>query len=185
MRNYGLFHRIIPLRDSMGLVMRLGTKGSTDYWGPYELGPWRNTAEWQEFQKGGEIRYMDHKEQQAVAFIETHFAWYAWTSLRRMVFMWTGYWSLKPEYLKQEEMDPYNIPFCCCLTLLAGLGLRKAFRQRLPHAIPYLIVIIVFPAIYYFTSPEFYYRRPLDPLLVVLAVYAVVRTPKTSQLQTP
>jgi hypothetical protein len=26
---------------------------------------------------------------------------------------------------------------------------------------------------YYFTSPEFYYRRPIDPILVVLAVYAV------------
>jgi hypothetical protein len=176
-RNYRVFHRFIPLRDNMGVVLRLGTKGDSDYWGPYELGPWKKAAEWQEFQKG-EIQYMDHKKQQAFAFIEAHPAWYAWTSFRRMVFIWTGYWSLAPEYLKQEEMDPYNIPFCCSLTLLAALGLRKAFRQRLPQAIPYLIVIVIFPAVYYFTSPEAYYRRPLDPLLVVLAVYAILRTPR-------
>ena len=37
---------------------------------------------------------------------------------------------------------------------------------------PYVVMIVVFPAVYYFTSPEFYYRRPIDPFLVVLAVYA-------------
>jgi hypothetical protein len=172
-RNYRVFHRFIPFRDNAGMVMRLGTKGNSDYWGPYELGPWHYNAEWQEFQQGGEIRYMDHKEQQAIAFIETNPAWYVWTSFRRMAFIWTGYWSLQHWYLKQEEWDPYNIPFCTGLTILALIGLRKAFQNRNATAIPYLILILVFPACYYTTSPEVYYRRPIDPMLLVLAVYAV------------
>jgi hypothetical protein len=90
-----------------------------------------------------------------------------------MVFLWTGYWSLEPGYLREEEMDPYNIPVCTSLTLLALLGLQRAFRRRIPGMLPYLIVIVVFPAMYYITSPEVYYRRPIDPILVVLAVYAV------------
>jgi 4-amino-4-deoxy-L-arabinose transferase-like glycosyltransferase len=172
-RNYVVFHRFIPFRDNMGIVLRLGTKGRSDYWGPYELGPWHSAAEWQEFKDRGEIRYMDHKAEEGVAFIKSNPGWYAWTSFRRMVFLWTGYWSLEPGYLQEEEMDPYNIPFCTALTLLAILGLQRAFRRRIPGMLPYLIVIVVFPAMYYFTSPEAYYRRPIDPLLVVLAVYAV------------
>ena len=172
-RNYRTFHRFIPFRDNVGMVMRLGTKGNSDYWGPYELGPWHYNAEWEEFHQGGEIRYMDHKEKQAIAFIKSNPAWYAWTSLRRMVFIWTGYWSLEKSYLEQEQWDPYNIPFCTCLTILAFLGLRRAFQSRNPTAIPYLILILVFPASYYLTSPEVYYRRPIDPMLLVLAVYAV------------
>jgi hypothetical protein len=61
-RNYEVFHRFIPFRDGMGLVLRLGTKGSSDYWGPYELGPWHNDAEWNEFKQLGELGYMDHKK---------------------------------------------------------------------------------------------------------------------------
>jgi hypothetical protein len=76
-------------------------------------------------------------------------------------------------YLKQEEWDPYNIPFRTGLTILALIGLRKAFQNRNATAIPYLILILVFPACYYTTSPEVYYRRPIDPMLLVLAVYAV------------
>jgi hypothetical protein len=175
-RNYLVFHRFIAFRDNVGIVLRLGTKGSSDYWGPYELGPWNSRPEWEEFKNVGEIRYMDHKKAQALEFIKSNPGWYAWTSLRRAVFLWTGYWSLEPWYLKQEEWDPYNIPFCSALTLLAGLGLLKAFRTGVPQTVPYAIVIFVFPLIYYFTSPEFYYRRPIDPLLVVLAVYALSRT---------
>jgi hypothetical protein len=37
-----------------------------------------------------------------------------------------------------------------------------------------LIAFFFFPIVYYLTHPEDYYRRPIDPLFVVLAVYAVV-----------
>jgi hypothetical protein len=43
---------------------------------------------------------------------------------------------------------------------------------------PYLLVLFSFPLIYYFTSPEVYYRRPIDPIMVVLAVYGVIGSEK-------
>jgi hypothetical protein len=171
-RNYRVFHRFIPLRDNMGIVLRLGTKGNSDYWGPYELGPWNSRAEWQEFKEHGETRYMDHKIEESLGFIRSHPEWYAWTTIRRAIFIWTGYWSLDPGYLREEEWDPYNIPFCSGLTLLAGLGLYQGFRRRIPQMMPFAITIVIFPTIYYITSPEFYYRRPIDPLLLTLAVAA-------------
>ena len=35
------------------------------------------------------------------------------------------------------------------------------------------MVFLFFPLIYYWTHPEDYYRRPIDPQYVVLATFAV------------
>ena len=173
-RNYEVFHRIVPFRDGMGLVLRLGTKGDTDYWGPYELGPWHNKAEWDEFKQLGELGYMDKKKQQAMEFIRANPGWYLWTTCRRAFFLWTGYWSLDREYLKQEPLDPPNIFFCSTLTLLTLFGLWRAMRKNWSRSLPYALVLFSFPLIYYITSPEVYYRRPIDPYFVILAVVALV-----------
>ena len=178
-RNYEVFHRVIPFRDNMGLVLRLGTRGNTSYWGAYELGPWHNAEEWNEFKQLGELGYMDKKKQQAVESIRANLGWYVWTSFRRAVFLWTGYWSLDRDYLKQEPLDPPNIFFCTLLTVLALLGLRKAWRTDWSGALPYALVLFSFPLIYYITSPEVYYRRPIDPFFVILAVVAVL--PRSEQ----
>jgi len=173
-RNYNVFHRFIPFRDNMGLVLRLGAKGNSDYWGVYELGPWHNDAEWQEFKRDGELAYFATKKRQAVEFIKANPGWYVWTSFRRAVFLWTGYWSFERWYLKEEPLDPPNILVCTTLTVLALLGLRKAFRVDHALAMPYALVLFSFPLVYYITSPEVYYRRPIDPMFVVLAVFAIV-----------
>ncbi len=182
-RNYKVFHRIVPFRDGMGLVLRLGTKGNTDYWGPYELGPWHNSAEWNEFKQLGELGYMDKKKQQAMEFIRANPGWYLWTTCRRAFFLWTGYWSLDREYLKQEPLDPPNILFCSALTLLALLGLWRALRQDWSGSLPYALVLFSFPLIYYITSPEVYYRRPIDPFFVILAMVALVPASKNTRAE--
>jgi 4-amino-4-deoxy-L-arabinose transferase-like glycosyltransferase len=173
-RNYEVFHRFVPFRDNIGIVLRMGTKGATSYWGPYDLGPWHNSYEWNEFKQIGELAYMDKKKQQSIDFIRSHKRWYVWTSIRRAVFIWTGYWSLDREYLKQEPLDPPNIFFCTSLTVLALLGLRRRWRADWLGTLPYALVLIFFPLIYYITSPEVYYRRPIDAFFVILAVAALM-----------
>ena len=177
-RNYMVFHRFVPFRDNMGIVLLMGTRGDSDYWGPYELGPWHNDADWQEFQRLGEFRYMEAKKRYSIDFIRANPGWFAWTSVRRAVFLWTGYWSFEKTYLQQEPLDPPNILFSTTFTVLTLLGLRKAFRVGTAVAMPYLIVLFTFPLIYYITSPEVYYRRPIDPIMVVLAVYGVIGSKK-------
>jgi 4-amino-4-deoxy-L-arabinose transferase-like glycosyltransferase len=184
-RNYRVFHRVVPFRDNMGMVLRLGTKGKTSYWGTYDLGPWHNDAEWQQFQKLGELGYMEKEEHQAFLAIRANPGWYLWTSFRRAVFIWTGYWSLDREYLAQEPFDPYNIPLCTALTMLALIGLRRAFQQHLPFGLPYALLLLTFPLIYYFTSPEVYYRRPLDPMILALAIFALAGRKEVSDISAP
>jgi 4-amino-4-deoxy-L-arabinose transferase-like glycosyltransferase len=175
-RNYRVFHAFIPFRDNMGLVLRLGAKGANDDWKQSQFGPWLNDAEAAEFHRDGEIKYFATKKAQAINFIKHHPGVYAWQTLRRIVFVWTGYWSLDKDYLARDEAqwDLWNIPFCTAFTILALIGLRKAWRRNRDVEIPYAILMLVFPIVYYITAPELYYRRPLDPMMVVLTVYALV-----------
>lgn len=171
-RNYEVFHRVVPFRDNMGLVLRLGTRGEGLHWAHYEFGPWHNQQEWDEFRQQGELRYMDTKKQQALDSIHAYPGWYVWTSMRRAVYLWTGFWSFNRAYLAEEPLDPPNIVFCTTLTILALLGLRRALRANFASNVPYALVLFAFPLIYYITSPEVYYRRPIDPLFVILSVVA-------------
>jgi 4-amino-4-deoxy-L-arabinose transferase-like glycosyltransferase len=174
-RNYRTFHTFIPFRDNMGLVLRLGGKGANDDWKQSQFGPWLNDAEAAEFHRDGEIKYFATKKAQAINFIKNHPGVYTWQTLRRIVFIWTGYWSLDKDYLARDEAqwDLWNIPFCTAFTILALVGLRKAWRRNHDVALPYAILMLLFPMVYYITAPELYYRRPLDPMMVVLAVYAL------------
>jgi 4-amino-4-deoxy-L-arabinose transferase-like glycosyltransferase len=173
-RNALVFHRFIPMRDSMGLEMWMGNNGYSLRWTSDQLHPLHDAAELAAYDRMGEIAYMDWKAQQAKQYIRTHPEWYAWMCVRRAVYLWTGFWSLNRAYLELEPMDPPNIPFATALTLLALAGLAAAWRTRRFEAIRYAGVLLLFPAIYYFSHPEPYHLRPLDPLMAMLGCYAIL-----------
>lgn len=172
-RNYEKFHHLIPLRDGFGMALRLGTPGAHAYhWQQNNLGPWHNDAEWNEFQRLGEYEYMQREQRLADVAIEQNPAYFIRASLRRALFLWTGYWSFDGTYLSEEPMDLPNIPVCTAFTVLALVGLVKAFRRRRSWAFVFACALVFFPLVFYTTTPEHYYRRPLDALMVVLAVNA-------------
>jgi len=124
---------------------------------------------------------MHHKSDQAKAFIRSHPGWFAWMTLRRIVYMWTGYWSFDRAYLKDEPLDPPNIFVDTTMSILSLLGLRRVFQRNSSLAMRFAIVLVIFPLAYYFSHPETYYFRPVDPLIVVLAaVTLVVRKPQVA-----
>jgi len=172
-RNAVVFHRFIPMRDSIGLEMWMGNNGYDLRWTSDDKHPLHDAAELAEYNTG-EMAYMDHKTEQAKAYIHDHPRWYAWMCARRAVYLWTGYWSFDPRYLAMEPTDPENIPFATGLMLFALLGIILAWRRRPFEALRYGGVLFLFPLIYYFTHPEPYHMRPLDPLFVILGCYAIL-----------
>jgi len=180
-RNYLVFHRIIPFRDSMGLEMWVGNNGDTSYWASYALssalvqkiGPWRNEAELKELQRVGEIAYMKESGEKAMAFVRAHPRWFAVVTVRRIVFIWTHFWSFNPSYLAQEPDDPANIAFSTVFTLLTLVGLRRVFQENRSVAVLFALVFLFFPIVYYVSHVEVYYRRQIDPLMVLLSVYGL------------
>lgn len=168
-RNYELFHRFIPVRSGYGLELYIGNNGYSTRWVNSSLHPNHSDAELSEYERVGEIAYMDHKLEQAKAYIRSHPAWFAWMTVRRIVYMWTGYWSFSHEYLKEEPLDPPNIFVNTTMTVLGLLGLRRLWQRDRSLAIRFAIVLLFFPLTYYFSHPETYYFRPVDALMVVLA----------------
>ena len=168
------FHRFIPMRDSMGLELWMGNNGYSVRFTSDQLHPLHNAQELAAYNSMGELAYMDWKAAQAKAYITAHPGWYAEMCLRRAVYLWTGYWSFDKAYLEMEPMDPFNVPFATALTLLALAGLWLAWPMRPLEAIRYGGVLFLFPIVYYFSHPEPYHMRTLDPIMVILGCYVIV-----------
>jgi 4-amino-4-deoxy-L-arabinose transferase-like glycosyltransferase len=183
-RNYELFHRFIPVRSGFGLELYIGNNGYTQHWVNRSLHPNHSDSELSEYERVGEIAYMDHKLRQARDYIRSHPAWFAWMTMRRIIYMWTGYWSFDRAYLKDEPLDPPNIFVNTTMSLLGLWGLWCVFQRDHALGVRFAIVLLFFPLTYYISHPETYYFRPVDPLIVVLAAVAVAgRTKEPAALQ--
>jgi hypothetical protein len=91
--------------------------------------------------------------------------------VRRIIYIWTGFWSFDRAYLAEEPLDVPNIFLSTTMTVLALGGLRRVWRADRSLGVRFAIVFVFFPLAYYFSHPETYYFRPVDPLIVVLAAY--------------
>ncbi len=73
-------------------------------------------------------------------------------------------------------------------TALLGLaGLLMLFRSERQTAILFLLPLVLLPLPYYVTHPDYRFRCVIDPMLTVLAAYAVQTLLRrgTSTLQKP
>jgi hypothetical protein len=183
-RNYQVFHQPVFLKDNFWMEVCVGNLGNATHWWNDSVHPAGSNAELAEFRQLGELGYMARERRQAIAFIQDHPGIYLWRSLRRVVSIWTGFWSLNPEYLRGEPFDLPNICFCTAFTALAMTGLYKALRSSRNTAMPYALTLLVFPLVYYLTHSEIPYRLPIEPELVVLASFAVVSRQKSRRSDT-
>lgn len=178
-RNYKTFRTFVPFRDNLGLELYVGNNGDTWHFAPSGHHPTDTDREWQEYRAQGELDYMRHKERQALDYIASHKKDFALLSARRAVYMWTNFWSFSRRYREAEPLDAPSIVLCTTLTVLALMGLRRALQDGI-DAVPYGIALFCFPIVYYFTHAEDYYRRPIDPIFLLLAVYALTTIFKPS-----
>lgn len=180
-RNAVVFHTFIPIRDNLPLEFRVGNNGDsseplTITAGPWV--PWIDNAEWNQYTSMGEIAYFHLKGQQAAAYIRAHPLWYAGMIARRVVYIWTGFWSFSSRYLNDKdanhEVDLITVPLLALLSVLTFMGLARACRKKgATVAAPYALALFFFPLIYYLTHVGGWYRCPMDPFLVALASYEV------------
>jgi hypothetical protein len=177
-RNYRVFHRPVFLKDNFWMEVCVGNLGNAMHWWNDLAHPAGSSAELTEFRQLGELGYMARERRQGLAFIRSYPGIYLWRSFRRVVYMWTGFWSLNPEYLRGEPFDLANIGFCTVFTILAMTGLYKALASSRDAAMPYAFTLFAFPLVYYLTHSEIPYRLPIEPELVILASFAVVSQQK-------
>jgi hypothetical protein len=173
-RNYRVFGKIIVLRSNFGLELWLGNNPNVpDTWSPW-LHPNDSREEADKYQRMGEIAFMEAKQREAIAFMRTHPADTLHFMFRRFIDNWLAItdnpadaWSASPWYLKAFVV--LNLLFSV-FTLLGALFVN---RTKPLDAFPYLMVLLIFPLVFYVTHSSLRYRFPMDPIMMVLAAFGV------------
>jgi len=127
------------------------------------------------------------KHRLSLEFLRGNPGLYLWLTTRRFIFTWTGFWSLRSDYLAREPFALANIAMCTAWSLLMLLGIRCGLRAASPYMVPLALVLVCYPAVYYLTHPGVEYRHPVDPVVVAfagmfLSTIAVPRKGWTSSL---
>jgi len=168
LRNAKVFHSFIPLRTTVGFELWMGNRpGATGYLDE-SLFPSFNPAELSDYRSRGELGYTAHKSELAKQYILDNPVSFVRLTGRRIVRYWLGTGSEKGSSI---------FALHAALTFGFGVaGLWMLFRaRRFDTAILFALPLLVFPVPYYITHAEFRYRLALDPLLTILAAYAVDR----------
>lgn len=154
LRNYVTFDRVMPIRDNFGLELWLGNHEHVGRQYDNDF-PILNPAE---YNRLGEVSFMEAKRQVALQFIGQHPVEFIRLSSHRCFKYWTApdgsaWWMV---------------------SLLSWLGAGLALLRRKVSAVPYIIVIVAFPGIYYVTHTFNNYRHPTESAMFLLAAYSVV-----------
>jgi 4-amino-4-deoxy-L-arabinose transferase-like glycosyltransferase len=168
-RNYRTFHAPIPLRDNFWLEFYVGNDGSTSSWLDTDVHPSTNPEQKATFVRLGEIAYFREKRREALGFLTQHPGLYVELCLRRFAYLWTGFWNLDPSNLQDEFHGFANVYLTVSLTLAMLLGLWRAFGASRAAVLPFLLVLVFYPLVFYLTHPTIRYRHVIDPEVVILA----------------
>jgi len=176
LRNEAVFHGKVFLRSNFGLELWLGNNPEVPVSCACWLHPSHQMDERAKFLAQGELAYMQEKQRLAMNFISSHPS----DTLRFMYhgFMetWTGFgdsftdiWAGRNTPLRIMLLFNYSF------TILSLFGLLLARRALPLLSLPLLNLIVVFPAVYYVCHTDPRYRQPIEPVMVLLMAYAIVR----------
>ena len=100
-------------------------------------------------------------------FLERYPGLFLRLTMKRFIFIWTGFWSLRADYLAGEPFAFANIGLRTTLTALMLAGMRRAYRFGRGSIVPFVLVLFSYPLVYYVTHPGIQYQLALDPLVVI------------------
>jgi 4-amino-4-deoxy-L-arabinose transferase-like glycosyltransferase len=167
-------HIFSPVRDNFWQEFWSGNTRDMSDPMPGWTHPASNSTEMSRYLSSGESAYMQQKRSMAIERVRRHPMAFATASLRRIVYYWTGFWSFSPSYRRAEPFEIPNLFFCGGLSLLMLIGAVRAVRHYLHEALPYLVLIAIFPLTYYVTHPLMDYRQPIEPEITILIAAAGV-----------
>jgi len=167
-RNAYRFHAFIPLRSTVGLELYMGNRpGATGHLDE-SLSPLIDKQEFASYISKGELAYTNDQATQARGYIRARPGHFLNLSLRRAYRFWAGTGNL--------DGSPVYEVHALLTTVLGFAGLVLAYRRRMRwFAVMMTLPLLLFPLPYYISHAEFRYRLNIDPLMTVLAAYAVTQ----------
>jgi hypothetical protein len=171
-RNERVFHKFIPARGNLGAEFCLGNCHGIEG----TLGQWDNLP-WgiEDYVRGGEVAYNAGQMDQFKQVVRHNPVQFVEMSLLRFGFYWVG--GVEGQ---GDSLGAYLSQLVYAFAGLAGLwGAWTAWRRKLPASGLFVMAILAMPTLYYLVETQERYRQPLEPLLYVLAIYAVVAAEKS------
>ena len=169
-RNYG---RFVAFRSDFGLEFLFGNTGVGSSPVRLNILPDENPVEMEKVQRMGESLYLAGKQLEAREWFGQHRIRFAELTLRRILYNWTGLWDFGPVWTLDGTGLPHILTYSL-VSFLAFAGLAGAIRDDRDGAVPLAILLICFPLVYYITHLEERYRHPIDPVIVIFAVFGAI-----------
>jgi 4-amino-4-deoxy-L-arabinose transferase-like glycosyltransferase len=168
-RNYEVFGRFVFVRDDFWFEVRLGNFKSADGMLMAYLQPSQNKLEFAKFQRLGELAYAADCKRLALDWIRQDPGRFAIVSLKRLFYYWNG--------VPRETSSVAPVDFRTSLFLATSVvslwGLGRAVRQKQPAAWLFAGLVMTYPTVYYFVFPHARYRHPIEPELLIMAVFLI------------
>jgi 4-amino-4-deoxy-L-arabinose transferase-like glycosyltransferase len=174
-RNWEVFHALIPLRSVLGLQLWCGNNPQAKVVWLGDQHPIHDQAERDRYVEMGEIAYMREKERNAIAYMATHPTHEIQLITGRFVSIWTaGTPTPIADFLRtRSAWFRYVLLFNIAVAFGTLAGLVILFVRRSPFAFPAAVYPVVFPWAYYLTLALPRYRHPIEPVLLLLSAIAI------------
>jgi len=173
-RNFSQFRRAIPLRSNFAFELWIG---NNDIFDPHAIGGRQRITRYEEtrrYAQLGETAYLDEKAALAKSFIRHHPALFLRLSARRVIATWSGTEHPIDDFLHTDsQLARLVILSNVLLTFGTLAGTWLLARSKNPFTFPVALFPVLYPLVYYFTHTSLRYRHPIDPLLLLLTVFAV------------
>jgi 4-amino-4-deoxy-L-arabinose transferase-like glycosyltransferase len=169
-RNYVVFDKFIFIRDNLPLELHMANnEGSAGLWTRNEH-PANDTAAMHQFQRLGEIRFMDEKHEQFQQFLRDHPGKFIWFTLERTFYFWAAPPSLTITSNGYELGIARHTGFILG-AVLAFAGLWLTIRKGIRGGFLFACFLLVYPLPYYLVNPFPRYKAPIEPEMILLIVY--------------
>jgi hypothetical protein len=180
-RNYEVFGRFVFLRDDFGLQFSLGNNRYADGMLIAVLQPNLNKLEFEKFQRMGELAYADACKRAAFAWVREHPRRFAVISFKRFIYYWNGV----PKPTDSRTPWDFRNSLFLAWSVLAIWGAARAVRQKVPAAWLFAGLLLTYPTTYYFVFPHARYRHPIEPELIILAVFLLLQARMKHEAHNP
>ncbi len=171
LRNIHTLGRFIFVRDNLALELHeANNDASAGLWTRTEH-PGNDPVAMRRFQELGEIGFMDEKRQQVVGFVRAHPGTFALFTLERVWYFWAG----PPQ---ATFVVGYDLRFArhaafLLASISAFAGLVVLFRRKNRYLWLLAPFLLIYPLPYYLVNPFPRYKHPIEPVMLILIIYAL------------
>jgi len=158
-RNWKQFHQFFVVRDNMWAEIYFGNAG-------YALHPMGRSGE---YQKMGEVPFLKMLKERTITWIASHPSDFLAMTASRALRFWTY-----PSFVYG------TLPVS-----LGLLGMVFALHRLRSSALPLLLILMAYPLVYYMSVVFSRFRYLIDPIVYILAGYALQRLVELARVALP